>query len=416
MKRLILALIAVTAVFVMAGSAYADDRLELYGHYYVRSYWMDGYRDSMWSPTYNEDDQADFIRQKFMIGLKANIADDVYANFRADFGEAIWGHDYNSGYTRGAVAIPGYGDGNDNQTQMNIERAYVHIDKENWSLTVGQQFLALGIMEVYDGNPTAAKLRLKFEPVDVSLIYAKHKEGDSFSNHGDEKDKDVYIIDFSHDAETFSGDLFGVMLTDHSSNDESPYGIGLNIRGALAGINFDTELAYLGGETEDHDIDYEGLQFYLGANKDVTDMINIGAEFLWADAADDDEEQLTNLGNWDDFAPDSSNTPVWTYVTNVNWAPFDPSGDSAGALGGFICADFSIMEGLKAGTKIGYLEPDDDDMTVLDSIMSYNACVEYRIATNTDISLSYFKSDPDYDDASNDDSTNVFVGQLILNF
>ncbi|MFO7883308.1 MAG: hypothetical protein R6U68_00670 [Desulfobacteraceae bacterium] len=415
MKRLILALIAVTAVFVMAGSAYADDRLELYGHFYVRSYWMDGYGDGMWSPTYNDEDQADFVRQKFMIGLKANIADDVYADFRADFGEAIWGYDY----TRGAVARPGWhedGIGNRDGTQINIERANVHIDKENWSLTVGQQFLALGIMEVYDGNPTAANLRLKFDPVDVSLIYAKHDEGDSISNHGDEKDKDIYAINFSHDAENFSGDLFGVMQNDDSSNDDSPFGIGLNIRGTLAGINFDTELAYLGGDTDDGDTDYEGLQFYLGANKDVTDMINIGAEFLWADAADDDEIQLTNLGNWDDFAPDSSNTPVWTYVSNVNWAPFDPSGDSAGVLGGFICADFNIMEGLKAGSKIGYLEPEDDDMTELDNLISYNAYVMYRIATNTDISLSYFKSDPDFDDDRNDDSTNVFVGELILNF
>ena len=415
MKKLILALIAVTAVFVMAGSAYADDRLELYGHFYVRSYWMDGYSDSMWSPSYNEDDQADFVRQKFMLGMKINVADDVYADFRADFGEAIWGYDY----TRGSVARPGYyedGIGNRDGTQINIERAYVHIDKENWSLTLGQQFLALGIMEVYDGNPTAANLRLKFDPVDVSLIYAKHDEGDSFSNHGDEKDKDVYAINFSHDAETFSGDFFACMVNDDSSNDDSPFGIGLNIRGALAGINFDTELAYLGGDTNDGDTDYEGLQFYLGANKDVTDMINIGVDFLWADAADDDEIQLTKLGNWDDFAPDSSNTPVWTYVSNINWAPFDPSGDSAGVLGAFICADFNIMEGLKAGSKIGYLEPDDDDMTELDNLMSYNAYVMYRIATNTDISLSYFKSAPDYDDDSDDDSTNVFVGELILSF
>lgn len=154
MKRLILALIAVTAVFVMAGSAYADDRIEMYGHFYVRSYWMDGYSDSMWSATYDDDDQADLIRQKYMIGMKTNIADDVTGDFRADMGEAIWGEDFDSGYTRGSVAIPGYGDGG-NETQMNIERANINIDKENWSLTLGTQWLTLGIMEVYDGNPTA---------------------------------------------------------------------------------------------------------------------------------------------------------------------------------------------------------------------------------------------------------------------
>ncbi|MEA1968802.1 MAG: hypothetical protein U9N77_11375 [Thermodesulfobacteriota bacterium] len=415
MKKLFIIFIAMAAVFVMAGSAAADDRLELSGQFYVRAYSMDGYgNDNMWSATYDDDDDLDFIRQKFLLGIKANVADDVYAKLRVDYGEAKWGYDY----SRGAVAKANDG-GNVTDTAFNLERAYINIDKENWSLRLGQQFLALGIMEVFDGNPTAANLGLKFDPVTVNLIYAKLDEGDSISDDGDANDdKDFYAVNVSYDVDAYSSNFFACMASDGSDNDDSPFGIGLNVKGTAGIVNLNTELAYLGGDTNDGDTDYEGIQFYLSADANVTDMINIGAEFLWADASDDDEIQLTNLGNWDDFSPDSSNTPVWTYVSNLNWAPFDPSGASAGVIGAFLSVDVNIMDGLKAGSKIGYLEPEDDGKVGcnLDSIVSFNAFFLYRIATNTDFSVTYFQSSPDYDDNSPDDSTDVVVAQLELNF
>ena len=414
-------MIALISAFVMAGTSFADDRLEMSGQFYVRAYSMEGYgNNNMWTATYDDGDDLNFIRQKFLLGIKANIADDVYAKLRADYGEAKWGYDY----SRGAVAKAGfYQDGladvtRDN-TQFNLERAYINIDKEMWSLRLGQQFLALGIMEVFDGNPTAANLKLKFDPVNVSLIYAKLDEGTSIADDLDaEEDTDLYAFNVSYDQDIYSADFFAVMTTDDSDNDDSPYGIGLNVKATLGCINLNTELAYLGGDTDDGDTDYYGLQFYIGADTKVSDMITIGAEFLWADAADDDEAQLTNLGNWDDFAPDSSNTPVYTYVTNINYSPFDPAEANAGVIGAFLSADFNIMDGFKAGTKIGYLEPEDDDRLgcELDSIVSFNAFFLYRIATNTDFSVTYFKSSPDYDDGRPDDSTDVFVAQLELNF
>jgi len=426
MKKLaiiMITMITMVSAFVIAGTAFADDRLELSGQFYVRAYSMEGYgNNDMWTADYDSDDSLNFVRQKFLLGFKANIADDVYAKLRADYGEAKWGYDY----SRGAVAKAGYyadglADVTRDNTQFNLERAFINIDKENWSLRLGQQFFALGIMEVFDGNPTAANLKLKFNPVNVSLVYAKLDEGTSIADDGidSNSDKDFYAFDISYDQDNYSGDFFGAMNIDGSHNDDSPVAFGLNVRGTLGMVNLNTELAYLTGDTNAGKTDYHGLQYYLSADTQLTDMVKIRAEFLWADSADDGDIQLTNLGDWADFAPDTSNTPIPTYLSSTNYnSPFDPSGASAGVIGGYLTADFNIMDGFSASAKIGYLEPEDDNRAGcnLDSLLAFNAVLLYRIATNTDLSLTYFRTTPDFKDASPDDSTNVFVAQMELDF
>jgi hypothetical protein len=403
MKKII---ILAMALMMVAGVAYAEDRLSLSGSHRTAGWMVEG---SDW----DSDTEADFITNRLRLGGKIAVADDVTVNFRMDLGDATWGDSFATGY----VQRPGR---TSNANQIDIDRLYGEIKKDMWELTIGQQFLGLGVSEVLDANMPAAVFRIKpNEQFKISLIYAKVDENGSTNDDGDFDDKDFYAANVSYDTDAFSLKAYYGVQTDGSAAEEEPTGGGVYGAMALGAINLQAELDFFGGDNAAGD-DYTGLQFFAGADMALSEMIKLGAEFFYA-AGDEDDIQITGWSDWYTFTPMSYNTPqsgnISAFEPNGTTSPFDPSGDGKGAIGGTVWADFAIMEGFKAGAKLGYWEIEEKNDTPIDSIFAWNAWVSYVIATNSTLSLTYLSSTPDVDDTGgSDDSYNVGVLELMINF
>jgi hypothetical protein len=430
------------AVMMVASMAYAEDRLSLNGSFRIWGWSTEG---SDW----NSDTTADWIGQRLRVGGKVAVADDVSVNFRMDFGESNWGDQYGPG--GGYVVRPRGNNGTTNSSQLDIDRAFVQIDKEFWGLTAGQQYLGLGVAEVLDANVPALNLQIKpMEQLKISLIYAKISENGSYADgtyaadvydKGDidvtggvitiapryaagdsSEDVDFYAFNVSYDTDAFSLKAYYGMQDDSTPAEVNPSGGGIYGSMALGMFNLEAELDMFGGDTAAGQ-DFTGTQFYLGANAGLTEMIKLGAEFFYA-KGDDTDTQITGWSDWYTFTPMSMNTPMSgefsAFEPNGTTSPFDPSGAGAGSLGGTLWADFAIMEGLKVGAKVGYWEVDEDANTFIDSIFAYNAYVSYMIASNTTLALTYMDSKPDLDGSqpagTTDDSYKVGILSMVVNF
>ncbi|MEJ2155516.1 MAG: hypothetical protein P8X96_09290 [Desulfobacteraceae bacterium] len=412
MKKII---VITLALMMVAGLAYAEDRLSLSGSLFVRGWDEEGY-SAKYSKSYDSNDEQGFWEQRFRLGGKIAVADDVSVNFRMDLGEGIWGQDY----TQGSVARPGTGNPDRVNTKLDIDRAYIHINKAHWELVAGQQFQGLGILQVYDVNSTGFTFRLKFDPVKVSLLYARFDEGGATTDDGVTEDTDRYGFNVSYTTDKFDGNFFYIMGNDGTPVDDSPWAFGLNGSLALGMMNLTGELAYLGGDTAAGAMDYVGLQAYLGANANITETIKLGGDIYYAQGTDDaTETQLTNLGDWDDFTPFSfvGVPEIVAFVSAFpSWDAFDPFGISGGVIGADIYAEFALIEKLKFGARVGYFQPSEDANQPGAELIAYNAWINYTIATNTDLGLYYMVSSVDDDSATSFDDARVAIIQLATAF
>lgn len=394
MKKLAIALFAVVCALMFIAPAYADDRVSLYGSMRVRG----------WAEDYTDGTDASWFDQRFRIGTKIKVADDVYVELRVDYGEGQWGDDYNGLITRPRAT------GNF-ATTIDIDRGFMNIDKEMWSLRVGQQYMGLGIAQVLDANATGAILRIKL-PVAVSLMYAKISENGSFNDDGANDDNDMYGINLSYDADAFSADLFAA-TADDGATDNNPMMFGINADAALGMVNLTGELAFAGGDNG-AGIDYVGTQFYLKASANLSDALSLGGEILYALGTDDaGEAQITGLSNWWSFVPMSANTPFdadWS--ASPNGDPFDPTGSNAGVQGITFYGAYKAMDALSFGAKVGYFQPEEDNNTATDDITSFNVWASYALASNTKFDVAYLYSD--YDNLNDDYAT--LIGRLQVNF
>ena len=402
------------ALMMVAGMAYAEDRLTLNGSFFVRGWDQEGY-DGKYSQSYDDQDEASWFEQRLRLGGKIAVADDVSVNFRMDIGEGVWGLDY----TPGSVARPGAtGAGRSGNTKIDFDRAFLKIDKEQWELTAGQQYMGLGVTQVFDVNATGFNLGFKFtDAMKLSLLYAKFDENGSTTDENDTKDVERYAANFGYTADAFSAKAFYIMGSDGTDVDDSPMAFGLNGSMGLGMFNLQAEFAYLSGDTAAGTIDYTGTQFFLGADANLTEMLKLGAEFFYAAGTDDPNEvQLTNLGDWDTFTPMGYNTPMSGFISGMpSWDVFDPFGISGGVMGGTLFVDFQVMEPLSLGAKIGYFSAEEDVNLPGAELMTYNAWIKYMIATNTYVTGTYMVSSPDADDVDPDDAT-VGVLELTIGF
>ena len=394
MKKLAIALFAIVCMATFIAPAYADDRVSLSGSMRVRA----------WSDNYTDGSDASWLDQRFRIKTKINVADDVYAVLRADYGEGQWGVAYNGLITRPRAT---------KENTIDIDRGYLNIDKEMWSLRAGQQYLGLGILQVLDANTTALKFTLKM-PVKTSLIYIKESENDSTNDDGAFDDSDVYAINFSYDTDAFSTNLFAITRDDGSAVDDSATMFGFNGSAALGIVDLTGELAFSTGDTDDGDTDYMGTQFYLKAAANLSDAFSMGGEILYALGTDDkDEQQLTNMSNWWSFVPTSSNTPFDADISAfANADAFDPTGSNGGVQGITLFGKYNVMDALSLGAKVGYFTPEEDENTATDDITTFNVWASYMIATNTELAVTYLWSE--YDDL--DDNYDTLVARLQVSF
>jgi hypothetical protein len=403
------------AVMMVAGMAYAEDRLSLNGSLRLRG-WDNEAATAAGGNDWNSDTEESFFDSRFRVGGKIAVADDVSVNFRMDFGDTSWGLGYPPSL---AAARPRGADKMTTANTIDIDRAYISVKKDMWELDAGQHYMGLGIAEVFDLNATGFTFRLKFDPVKISLLYAKVNEGGSLSDATSaEEDIDAYAANVGFASDTFDVKAFYAMLKDQSDTDDSPSAFGLNGGLRLGMVNLLGELALFGGD-DGAGTDYMGTQFYIKADAAITEMITIGAEGFYAMGTEDaNEEQKAYLTDWASFVPMSANTPQdGDFSAFSTWTPFMVD-QNTGSIGGTLFADFAIMEGLSAGAKVGYFTAETDIIDRIETITAWNAYIKYMIATNTNLSVSYFNSTPDYngDGVYQDDTAKILITQLVVNF
>ncbi|MBF0200474.1 MAG: hypothetical protein HQK66_04005 [Desulfamplus sp.] len=400
MKRLTVILIALVCAVMFVAPSFADDRVSLSGSMRVRGWDVDGASESSW------------YDQRLRIGTKIKVADDVHAELRADYGEGNWGTNY-----RGLITRPGdQSAGRSGSGKLDIDRGFMKINKENWALTAGQQYMYFGVAQVLDANAPGFKFDLKFAPVTATVLYAKVDESGSTSDEDGFEDVNFYGGNVNYTCDAFSVNLFAGVLDDDTAADDSPVMFGVHGTASLGMVNLTAELAMASGDTNGGTVDYTGTQFYLEGNANLTDQFSLSGEIVYALSADDDEIQLTGFCNWWSFTPMSLNTPFAAdFSAFANADPFDPTGDGAGVQGMMVAAKYAVMEGLSLGGKVGYFQPEDDDRTSVDDITAFNLWLSFMVATNTEFALTYLYSDTEVDGADVD-AEKTLAARLQLNF
>lgn len=409
MKKLSMLFVAALFAVMTVVPAFAADNLELSGSFRVRGWDID-------SAGFTDNNDSSWFDQRMRVNAKIKANDSAYVVIRADLGDAVWGQDFTD-LAGGAARPRGNGDAS---KSLDFDRLYGVLDRDMFTLTVGQQFYGLGILEVMDAQITGAKLALKFDGFSPSFTYGKVDENNSLNDDNANDDTNLYGLNISFKLGAFDSNLFYTTI-DNKATDDQPWAVGFHVAGALGPVNLAGEVATFGGDNGAN-VDYVGTQFYLKADSNVTDMINVGGELFYALGTDDNAEtQITNLVDWWTFTPMSNNTPGDADFSALASDPFDlatvAGGDGAGTVGATLFIEVKPMDALSLGAKVGYWVPEEDNATTLDSLTAFNAWIAYKLGANTTASLTYLIASPDFDVATtNDEDTGTLYAKYQINF
>ncbi len=404
MSRFLKIAIVLLAIAAMAApvTVMAEDMLSLGGQMRVRGWYTD----------YDGDDYTtSWIDQRLRIGGKLSVADGVSITFRTDITEKTWG-DGGSEY--------GAGRGGDTQQW---DRAHIDLTKGNVHVRVGQQYAGFGLAQTI--NSQDAGIRVDFKgPVAVSAYWLLDDQNDD-ADFGSTSDSYSFALNAGFKGDNYKSNLFFGGDTKTSSVDKvsklktvydsEVYLVGADVTFNLEALKIAAELDYFTGDA-DTDVDAMGLQFFLDAAFAASEAMTVGAEFYYAQGADDDEVQFTYLGN--DFNAYDPLFDLGTSLSNeqigVN-RPFDFTEDNAGAIGARLYLKAKANDALSFGASIAYLEPEEDDNTDLDSALFYAVAVKYAVMANTSLQAQLQYIDADIDDESDDSAILGGVG-LFVNF
>jgi hypothetical protein len=414
MKKLLVTAIAALLAVALVIPAYAEDRLELSGEFRLRGW-------DIRNEGFVDDADSAWFDQRMRIGAKINVSDNAHVMIRTDLGEGPWGNGQGldlvnenapkGGFNPGGVSRPTPG----TSSMVDFDRLYMFMDQGMWNLTVGQQYYGLGILEVMDANMPGIKLGLNFGAVSPSFFYGKFDENDSLNDDGMNDDANLFGANFSFLlGENFDSNVFGAMIDDQAT-DDTKWSVGFHTQGKVGNLGLTGEVAHFGGD-DGGPVDYTGTQFYLKAESAITEMFSLGGELLYAFGTDDaNEVQITGLTDWWSFTPMSLNTPGAADFSATGSNPFDPSGDSAGVQAVMVFAQMNATDALSMGAKLGYFQPEDDDVTAWDSSFAWNAWVGYKLTGNTLASLTYLRTSPDVDGVDTEDEGTLYA-KFQINF
>jgi hypothetical protein len=433
MKKLIV--VAMAALFcagIIANTAVAEDRLQLTGEMRVRAWdvstkaiTLDPNEDGDIDDATVKDSDQNWFDQRFRVGATINVADGVKGILRFDFAEDDWGSDNWTGVRYS------------NDSELQVDRAYLQVDKGMIGVSAGQQLIYLGNMIAYDNNGTGIKLDIK-TPVVITLGYTKEDERSSREDEEDDgsEDLDTYLVNLGYAADAFSVNAFYATMKDGNKDGIEPDVFGVQGSASMGMLSFNAELNIFGGEIGQ--VDVMGTQFYGNVEAGIMDNLKLGVDLVYSDGNDtDDEIKITALNDWGDWLI-ADRGPFNTDIAALGDADvMDPTpfalvdqvldlmglsdaaagivGGQAGAIGGGVYAVFTAMEGLDITGQLMYLSADEDDM-VYDKVMIYNLGVEWMFAPNTTLAAQYSKTDWSSDIDELDDSYDVIVGRLQISF
>jgi hypothetical protein len=351
------------------------------------------------------------------------IAEGISGVVRMDLAEVTWGLN-----TTGSRSWARPDDTNDADAAFQLDRTYVRIDKEMFTLNVGQQFMVLGGSNpvLWDANQFGANLRIKL-PVDLYGQYAKISESGSRNDEAFNNSEDVDFFGgmAKYSQESWSVGVMAAMINDNSTADASPYAFGFFGDATFGALAIYGEADFFGGDNAAND--FFGNQVWIGGKYTVTPAFWLGLDGWYASGDNDPTKtQVTALGSaqtWSmsDKGPFNADVlPIFGVATAVGGtsklhAEFDPAGTNSGALGGVLSAGYRIIEPLQVEGSLLYIAPETTSNTILNSVFSGSIYLTYDWYENTEVAAGYVYTSIDADGRSTD-GANIAVLRLQLKF
>jgi hypothetical protein len=389
MSRFLKSMIALLAIAAIAAPAFASD-LSLSGQVRVEGYYID-----------YEPEAVSYFDQRFRVQSVYKVSDEVKAVLRMDFGEKQWGVNGQDSVRNSAVSSYGY----------QVDKAYLQLDKEMFSLSAGQQYFGLGNTIAVDHVGTGFMLTTK-TPVTFTAMFTKIDENGGFTDAdlgegGNTDDTDFYALNVGHKGENYNANLFYAVM-DNKSNDDTANVIGLAGSFNMDAFKINAELNIFGGD-DGAGTDYSGTQAYVDLSTAISEAASVGGFLLYA-AGDDSDEQITNITDWGSFMPETYGyLATMQYVYGETFEPIDNAGIMSAALYG----NFKSSDDLGFQAMIQYLTEEDDAVADF-SALNMNVSSKYVVAKNTNllVQVNYIAPEDDL----GDDSVFGLWTQLQVNF
>ena len=418
MKKLSMILALLLVVCFVTG-AIAEDRLKWSGAYRARAWYKDNNED------YNSDTNADrqyYFDQRFRVQMRVGIVEGIDGTLRFDFSEAQWG--------LGTTGSRNWARATHDNNMLQVDRAYVRINKEMFTLVVGQQFMALGKSMIWDSQQFGLNLRIK-TPVDLYAQYAKVNESGSLSDESfnNSEDVDFFGGQAIYKQEGWSAGIHAATINDNTNTDNSPIVFGIQGDATFGALMLQGEADFFSGDAGHiaPGQDYFGTQIWIGGKYTVTPAFWLGLDGWWADGdKDTTKTQITGLGgvqswNMDDKGPMLADIlPLGGVAgafggTQKNHAELDPSGANGGAIGGVISGGYRIIEPLEATAALLYVGVNETANTPVNSAFTGNIFLNYDWYENTQVAAGYLYTSVDVDNTSTD-GAHIAVLRLQLKF
>jgi hypothetical protein len=397
MRKLLVLLLAVALVvaFTVPAMAAEKERLKLSGTMRVRAWDMNNYDD--WDSD-NKADEESYWDQRFRLAATINAAEGVSGHLRFDFAEDDWGSD-NWGGSR-----------YDETSELQVDRAYLQVDKGMFKVKAGQLYQGLGNSIVVDQNATGVTVDLKL-PVKLTLMYAKFSENGANTDVDATDDTDFYALNAGFKAGSLALDVFYASL-DNKATEDSKNVMGARAKGAMGPVNLNVELGLFGGSNDTTSIDYIGQQLYGNVEMAAAENLKVGADIFYATGTEDaNEDQLTELSDFGSFVKADRGA----FETDIGPLPrneFDPGGEDGGVTGFGIYANYTATESLLLQAHVGYFTPQED--VDLDNVTVFNLTATYTLAPGTTLAAGYNQTAPDAD--GNPDSASLMAMRFQIAF
>ncbi len=353
-------------------------------------------------PGAGEDQQ--YFDQRMRVAFKWSVNDNVSAQLRGDFAEFQWGDGYR----------PEQG----TDTLM-IDRAFVTIKQGMATLTVGQQYGMFGLEGTLWGDQfQGIQAALDFSPVTLTLVYVKESEGGALGNtltdDNANDDTDTYGVNIGYATDAFSGGL-SYATTQNGATNSDLSGLGLYGSIPMGMFTINGELNTFFGDNG-AGTDFAGTEMWLALDAKISDALQAGVTLLWADDVDANEIQAVTVVDDANFVVfDFDGALGYNNGNPYSCDIFDPSGNGNGVMGIIADAKFAATESLTLFAKLGYVEPNEDDL-VLDSALLALANFDYAWMPAVTFSGGISYVDPDYKVNINDDAEITYTLQLGVSF
>jgi len=398
MKKVFIFTLILFLSLSMAGFATAEDRLEINGGIRFTAFNVN-------NTNFNSDvkDHTYWINQRLRTYMRIRIMDGVAARWRVDWQEDTWGLNSTEPFGRPA----------DLNSAVQIDRAFLQIEKPMFDFTIGHFFEIWGNGSAYGPQQMGANLRIK-TPVILDFSAWKLNENGSTLDYNNMDDKNMYAVK----AEYMDYGAYFAMVDDKTDADVSPWVIGLFANPKFNDLSIKSNIDFFGGS--EGNLDVMGTQLAVNVEYPFTKMFVAGADFYYALGSDDPNDVQYNVvyarfAGFEWHERGTQNVVDQVDVLGTGDQPFELRNNS-GSIGGDVYGIYKITPELSLAAQVVYLTPEEDKVTNLDSLFDINGSLEWYWAKNALVGVYGWYTSPSFDDNTPDDATVGLASMLRVRF